>query len=350
MHLELKKVTDKIIMKLLVLLFTVIQFQALSQTILARGEQPQMTVDTKGVIRLVFGDHDKIYYSTSTDQGKTFAHPVLVGKVNEMHLGMTRGPQLASSTDYSIVTAMDKKGNIHSFKLTHKTGKWEKIQNVNDLDSSAPEGLMSISADAHNNFYAVWLDLREDRKNNICFSMLKGNAKWSKNRFAYRSPESHVCECCKPSIVTKGKTVSIMFRNWLEGSRDLYLITSSNGGETFSEAEKLGNGTWPLKGCPMDGGGLTIDSKNDIHTAWQRDGIVYYADPGKPEIKIGEGRSVSMNGRLVSWEKGSELIVHPMNGKQLKIGVGTALKVCEFNDHSFLAIWETEDQIVFKKI
>lgn len=337
-------------MRLLVLLFTVIQFQVLSQTILARGEQPQMTVDTNGTIRLVFGDQNKIYYSTSTDRGEKFSNPVLVGEVNEMHLGMTRGPQLASSKDYSVVTAMDKKGNIHSFKLTNKTGRWEKIQNVNDFDSSAPEGLMGISADLRNNFYAVWLDLREDRKNNICFSVLNSAANWSKNRFVYRSPESHVCECCKPSIAVNGNTVSIMFRNWLKGSRDLYLITSSNGGQTFAEAEKLGKGTWPLKGCPMDGGGLTIDSKNTIHTAWQRDGIVYYAKPGYPEERIGEDRSVSLNGNLVNWEKGSELIIKRMNGMQQKIGEGTALKIYEFDDTSILAIWEKDHQIVYKKI
>lgn len=147
-----------------------------------------------------------------------------------MHLGMTRGPQLASSKDYSVVTAIDKKGNILAFRLTHKTGKWEKITNVNDVDASAPEGLMSIAADDNNNFFAVWLDLREGQKNNISFSVLKGNSKWSKNSFAYKSPESHVCECCKPQIAVRGNNVSIMFRNWLKGSRDLYLIISLSSG------------------------------------------------------------------------------------------------------------------------
>lgn len=320
-----------------------------AQTNLASGEQPQITVDTKGIIRLVYGDKNNIYFSTSTDNGKTFNSPVLVGQVAEMHLGMTRGPQLATSNEYSVVTAMDKKGNIHAFRQTHKTGKWEKISNVNDAEGSAPEGLMSISADENNTFYAVWLDLREDKKNNICFASLKDN-KWTLNKFAYKSPESHVCECCKPSIVAKGKTVSIMFRNWLKGSRDLYLITSSNGGQSFSDAQKLGKGTWPLKGCPMDGGGLSIDSKNQIHTAWQREGIVYYTDPGQAEQKLGEGRQVNITGNIITWEKGSDLILKRWNTNEQKIGEGTALKVYEFKDKSILAVWEKDDLIVFKKI
>lgn len=47
----------------------------------------------------------------------------------------------------------------------------------------------------------------------------------------------------------------------------------------------------------MDGGGLAIDSRDQIHTAWQRDGQIYYAKPGQQEEKIGEGRHVDLIGR-----------------------------------------------------
>ena len=334
----------------LLILFSLFLTAVYPQTPVGQGEQPQITIDQSGAIRLAYGNDDQIYYTTSTDEGETFSEPVVVGEVKEMHLGMTRGPQLASSRDYSVVTAMDKKGNIHSFRLTHKTGTWEKTGNVNDLDGSAPEGLMSIAADDKNNFYAVWLDLRENRKNNICVSTFSGKGSWSKNQFAYKSPESHVCECCKPSIAVNGNQVSIMFRNWLRGARDLYLVTSGNKGKTFSEAQKLGVGTWPLKGCPMDGGGLSIDSENYIRTAWQRDGIVYYAEPGKPEEKIAEGRGVGMSENLIHWQKGSDLFFKRINGDQQKVGEGTALKILRLKDKSILAVWEKGDQILCKRI
>jgi hypothetical protein len=320
-----------------------------AQTLLAKGEQPQMTVDSQGLIRLIFGESDKIYFATSTNRGSSFSKPIVIGEVTGMHLGMTRGPQLATSKDLSVVTAMDKEGDIHSFILNHKTGKWEKSGKVNDKDGSAPEGLMSVAADENNNFYAVWLDLRNERKNNICFSSLK-NKKWLANKFAYTSPESHVCECCKPSIEAKGSTVSIMFRNWLKGSRDLYLTTSKDGGKTFSKAQKLGNGTWPLKGCPMDGGGLSIDKNDQISTAWQRDGIVYYTLPGKAEEKIAEGRHVGLSGDIISWEKGSEILMRKLSGAQQTVGEGTGLQITELKDKSFLAVWEKDNQVVFKKI
>lgn len=248
------------------LVFLALSIVAYSQTQIGDGEQPQVAIDQSGIIRLVYGKGDEIYYASSLDLGNTFSQPIVIGQVPEMHLGMTRGPQLASSRDFSMVAAIDKEGNIHSFRLTHKTGTWEKAGSVNDLAGSAPEGLVSIAADDKNNFYAVWRDLRENRKNNICFASSSGKGTWSKNQFAYLSPESHVCECCKPSIAVSGNQVSIMFRNWLQGSRDLYLVTSGNKGKTLSQAQKLGIGTWPIKGCPMDGGGLSIDSENNIHS------------------------------------------------------------------------------------
>ena len=335
-------------LSLIVFIFIVFVNPALPQSKVGMGEQPQITVDSRETVRLVYGHAGKIYFSTSTDKGRTFSEPNVIGEVNEMHLGMTRGPQLATSKDYSVVTAMDKKGNIHAFRLTHRSGRWEKIGNVNDVDGSAPEGLMAVAADDSNNFYAVWLDVREGRKNNICFTTLNGRSGWSQNRFVYKSPEGSVCECCKPSIAVKDKTVSIMFRNWLKGSRDLYVITSSDGGKDFSPAKKLGLGTWPLKGCPMDGGGLSIDPANRIHTAWQRAGVVYYARPGGPEEKLGDGRNVGMNGQLVTWDNGSVMMLKRVNGDAKEIGEGTALKVHEFPDTSVLAVWEKDKTIVLK--
>lgn len=344
-------------MKLLAIFLLALTFGSFNNNILLTeigpGEQPQLSVDPSGIVRLVYGKQDKIFYAYSADNGNTFSQPDIVGEIYEMHLGMTRGPQLASSKDYSVVTAMDKKGNIHSFRLAHKTGKWAKLGNVNDIDGSAPEGLMSISSDDQNNFYAVWLDLREDKNNKIALSVLNKNNSWSKNKVLYKSPDKTVCECCKPSIVVKDKRVAIMFRNWIEGSRDLHWISSVDGGKTFTEAKKLGNGTWKLKGCPMDGGGILFDKKNAVHTVWQREGTVYYDQPGQPESRVAEGRSCSIFGKdipIITWQEGDQIYYQRLNTTKSNIGEGTAANVIQLKDNSLLAVWEKEDHIVLKKL
>jgi hypothetical protein len=83
-----------------------------------------------------------------------------------------------------------------------------------------------------------------------------------------------------------------MWRNWLDGSRDMYLARSRAGVE-FGRAEKLGTGTWKLKGCPMDGGGVAISHKQ-VFTAWRREGTVYLAEPGGPETALGQGKDLAV--------------------------------------------------------
>ena len=58
---------------------------------LGKGEQPQISMDNKGWIRIVFGRKDSIFCAVSIDRGVTFSKPVFVARLPEMHLGMSRG-------------------------------------------------------------------------------------------------------------------------------------------------------------------------------------------------------------------------------------------------------------------
>lgn len=320
------------------------------------GSQPQLSIDHLGTIRMIYGSHDSIFCTSSTDKGKSFSNPELVGKLSNMHLGMSRGPQLASSTHYSVVTAMDKQGNISWYLLDHRKGNWIKKGFVNDQKGSAPEGLMGIAADDQDHFYAVWLDLRLNKHNNICFSSLSPKDwKWSSNKFIYQSPDGHTCECCKPNISVKGNHVAVMFRNWLNGSRDLYLAESNNGGKSFTSAKKLGVGTWKLNGCPMDGGGLAIDEHNRVLTTWQREGTVYFCIPGEKEEAINKGRLSSINigiGKILcSYQTDKQIRIKDISdGKDMLIGNGSFSKVAVLPDNAFLTVWEDGNQIKYKRI
>ena len=85
-----------------------------------------------------------------------------------------------------------------------------------------------------------------------------------------------------------------MFRNWLGGARDLYVIQSSNSGTSFKRAQKLGTGSWKLDGCPMDGGGLAISRNGEVQTIWKREASIYTATPGMPEKEIGERKGCTI--------------------------------------------------------
>ena len=325
------------------------------ESVIKKGQQPQLTAGNNGTLRLVYGDGDKIFCATSLDNGLTFPEIKLAGEVKEMALGMSRGPQLASSKNYSLVSAIDEKGLIHIFQLNHKSGKWSGMTIANDVAGSAMEGLMSITADENNNFYAVWLDLRDDGKNKICFAYtIDQGTTWTKNKIIYKSPDKTVCECCKPSIVVCKSKIYIMFRNWLNGSRDLYLMQSDDKGNEFKPPVKLGYGTWKLNGCPMDGGGLVVNQKFIVTSVWQREGKIYLSMPGEEEKMLGTGVNCDITDSenpIITWQEGSMLkLMELSKGKSIDIDKGSFIQAVRTHDNRIVCAWENNGNILFKKL
>ena len=305
---------------------------------------------------MVYGEGEKIYCMTSSNNGATFSEPEMVGQIKEMHLGHTRGPQIASSKSYSMVTAIDKAGAVHSFRLNHLNRQWSRSAVVNDSKGSAVEGLMAITADKEDNFYAVWLDIRLEKKNNIFFSSIKGKSSaWSKNLMVYKSPDGNVCECCKPNITFNNNRLVIGFRNWLMGSRDIYYAESTDKGKTFSDAKKSGTGTWRLNACPMDGGGLAISETGITSTAWRRNSDVYYWSENQPEQKLGTGRDVSMaqskSNTVVAWQDKNKIKVMDLKKeKTTEIGNGISPRVYTLANGKVICVWEDDKVVRYKLI
>jgi hypothetical protein len=208
---------------------------------------------------------------------------------------------------------------------------------------------MALSADGPNAF-AVWLDLRENGHNKIFGARSNdGGRRWSKNFLIYSSPDSSVCECCKPSTVIKGNDVYVMFRNWLNGNRDLYLIRSSDGGNTFGQAQKLGDGNWKLDGCPMDGGTFVVTESGNVETVWKRKDNIYACETGKPEARIGEGRNCTMeivNGKNVyAWTENGRVVLLKPGGTKEKLGAGSLPILKSLDNAHVICVWENEKQI-----
>lgn len=321
-------------------LISIIPLLSIAQTL--TGKQPNLAIDPKGVVRMVYGSGSKIYCSTSTNKGETFSKPVLVADLPDMHLGSSRGPQIASSNSKSVIVAIDKPGEIHAYKLNHQSNKWVEIKSVNDRPHSAPEGLIAVTADNLDNFYTVWLDVRLEKMNNVFFSSLSDNSiSWHQNQLVYKSPEGHTCECCKPNIIATDQKIAISFRNYMMGARDIYFTTSINGGKSFSIPQKAGSGTWPLEACPMDGGGIAIDKSGAVTTAWRRKNEVFLSTGSKNEIKIGTGRNVSSSKGYVAWQDNNQIKVY-RKGKLINLGQGVYPRIYSFGNKAICVFEEQE--------
>lgn len=149
--------------------------------------------------------------------------------------------------------------------------------------------------------------------------------------------------------------MAIMFRNWRNGSRDLYLIKSYNGGQTFSDAQKMGLDTWKLNGWPMDGGGLRIAPANVVQTTWQRKGDIYYAKAGDPEMFIARGRTCSIAGNgenaIITCQNKETLNVVTLPQKTSRvIGTGGFLTAAQLSAKNNFFVWEQDNKIKYRTL
>jgi hypothetical protein len=320
------------------------------------GAQPQLAAVGQRVA-LVFGEGQTIYFAGSKDGGRTFSPPVAVPSHGSLALGRHRGPRIAIVGAALVVTAIlaaDRGGgDLFAWRSTDDGRSWSAPVRLNGVAASAREGLHGMGG-AGKLVTAVWLDLRAPGTHLRAAVSNDAGATWSDDRLVYESPSGTICQCCHPSVAVSPKgDITVMFRNALDGSRDLYVTTSHDGGRTFEPATKLGNGTWKLDACPMDGGALAVDGRGAIGTVWRREKEVFFARPGQPEQRIGTGRDPAIAlGRNDAWS----VVFRDDDGVSLSDGkspekrslaLGAQAPVLlALDDGSWLAAWE-RDQRVF---
>lgn len=322
----------------------------LSVVTVAHGQMPALAKDASNNIQLVYGSGDSLMYTYSTDKGNSFSAPVLIDTLQGLVASATRGPQITATRNGIAIIAVNNAGNIFSF-IKDASDKWIRTAQVNDVDTTDKEGFLGLSSDGENNLFAIWTDLRDDKHNKIYGARsTDGGKTWNKNILVYKSPDSTVCECCKPSVAMQGSNVYVMFRNWLNGNRDLYLIQSADGGNSFGQAQKLGKGNWRLNGCPMDGGGLAVAANGAVQTVWRRQNKIYVAAPGTMEKEIGEGKGCNIetaNGKnIYAWtdDNGDVVCLLP-DGTKMNVGKGSLPVLKSISDNGVICIWQHENEI-----
>lgn len=244
-------------------------------------KQPQACVDPRGGVHVTFGVGEDVYYCNI--EGDDQPVPTVAFRVPNMSLGMRRGPRIAHTGDAIVITAIGgpqgkgRDGDVLAYRSLNAGKSWVGPVSVNDTEASAREGLHAMAASDDGSLWCVWLDLRAKGTQLFASKSTDQGATWGKNQLVYRSPGGSICECCHPSIIAGHGEVHVLFRNSLEGNRDMYLVSSLDRGVTFGPAIRLGEDKWQLNACPMDGGMLAMDNNQQLATVWRRDRTVFAA-------------------------------------------------------------------------
>jgi len=258
------------------------------------GREPQLAVADDGSVLVAYGRGSEIL-CRRLQSGKEVSETSLVTNAGKLSLGMRRGPRIARNGKYATITAIigekggGADGDVRSFVSIDEGRTWKPGALVNDVAGSAREGLHAMAVAPDGTLACAWLDLREAGTTLTISSSKDHGMTWSKNIVAYRSPSGTICECCHPSLTfdASGK-LHILFRNAVDGNRDMYTSTSKDF-VSFSPAEKQGGASWRLAACPMDGGMIAVH-KGSTFSVWRREGSILTSS-GTSESNLGIGKN-----------------------------------------------------------
>ena len=279
----------------------------------APAKEPQAAVAPSGAVHVAYGVGDDLFCVSSTDGGIRFGPPVRVGHGGVLSLGMRRGPRIGATEKAVVIAAIagkegkGKDGDVLVWRSTNAGASWSGPIRVSDVVDSAREGLHGLAAGPEGELFCVWNDNRTPGRMAVFGSVSHdGGATWGPSVKVYQAPEGPICPCCHPSAaIAPDGSILVMWRNALQGQRDMFTARSTDGGKTFGEAEKRGRGTWRLDACPMDGGSIAVSADGRVETFWMREFSVFRQAGQEVEERLGPGTQVwgasGPNGRYVAW-------------------------------------------------
>jgi hypothetical protein len=254
----------------------------------------------------------EVFVVSSTDGGATFTPAVKVAALPKLMLGNRRGPRIAAHGNRLTVTLVSDE--LVAFSSTDGGQTWSQPVTINSVTTCAREGLHDLAVAPDGRLFVTWLDLRNGKMELWGAWSQDGGRAWGANEQVYKSPDKSICECCHPSALFDADgTLAVMWRNSIEGSRDMWMTTRAKSAQHFSSPRKLGESTWKLNACPMDGGRLLVLDDGKFGAVWQRNGQVFFTPDQGAEVTLGAGKQpvvISNEGKqpLVVWQQGTDLV------------------------------------------
>jgi len=287
--------------------------------------EPSVAVGDDGRVVITFADGTTIHACVSDDGGASFGEPVEVAEEQALSLGNGRRPRAAVSAEHGLVVTANsgkrlrgRDGDLHAW--TSRDGRrWSRRVRVNDVDDASLEGLHGMAAGPDGRIVATWLDQREGRRAHQVMAAVSrdGGRTWEDDLLVYASPEGAVCFCCPPAVaIDREGRAHVIFRNDLDGNRDMYVATSDEDVSAFGPARRVVGESWALRRCPMQGGALAVGADGEIEAVWFQKGRVLGAPldargrPG-PTRPLGRGRDADLaagpDGFVGVWSEGGTI-------------------------------------------
>lgn len=220
-------------------------------------------------VLVAFGRDEGLFVARSEDGGRTFGDAVRASGDRTVHVMPIERPAIATDGEGRVGVAWleippDGNGAAVWYADSADGGRSFGPGRIVAADDEGETTMVSVAMGPSGDPLLAWLNgssLRTVRSVDRGRSF--GDA---------RSIGDGSCECCQPAVVVDAGRVLIAYRGLERGGaegdvRDLALIRSMDGGETFEPVTAVSDAHWRLRACPIAGPSLAVRADR-VHVAW----------------------------------------------------------------------------------
>lgn len=305
----------------------------------ANGAAPMFTVTSNGARVLSWvadgggeaGGTGALHFQVGAGSGEIAS--VLTDPLGGIEPHGEGPPQIAAGPDGSLhalyvvgkdVGARFPKSALRYARSLDQGRTWSEPVSINEGELFGSHNFHALLAGPDGSVYASWLSSNgnDDSSGVWLRASRDGGMTWEPSHPIYSGP---TCPCCRTALaLTSDGTLLAAWRKIFDDNvRDIVVMTSRDGGMSWTEPGKPRDDGWSFPGCPHAGPSMKVDASGVAHIAWWTGKVgeagVHYArstDGGgtwtSQPIDIGERSSpahvqlaVSPSGSVVvAWDDG----------------------------------------------
>jgi len=250
------------------------------------GSCPNFTKDQKGntVLSWVRKTNDStnvLCYATSTDDGLTFSEPVVITPSQTVKPHSENLPKLIFKPSGEIMaiwgtessSTKNKYAGSISYAQSFDDGKsWTNAKPLVTDTAGYDQRYFDAALLPNGEVALIWLDNRKTTTQEgsaLFFATTQGKQGFT----AEKRLMQPTCQCCRTKIYVDSKSnIHAVFRGIYQDSiRDMMHLVSKDGGQTFSDAQRINHDNWVIKACPHTGPTMTENSEG-LQFAWYTGG------------------------------------------------------------------------------
>jgi hypothetical protein len=278
-------------------------YNNITQLSIANASDPSLTVGADDTLYLTYimtsNNKTNLYLTQSNDYGKSFSEPVRVntndnesvtsGQYSTMPL--KTGPngeiyvvwQFHDSSPEALKDYLPGEYPPSYLKFARSTdgGKtFDQEITLAQNETKSEKAFQSLAVSSNNTLYIPFLDSAASFSIGYPSSikMLQSND-GGKSFEDSKLIDLNACVCCPTdSVVDENDALYVLWRKTYNNTlandeanriiRDVAIIQSTDGGNSFSEPTKVADDNWVFPYCPDAGPSMAFDNKDRLHVIW----------------------------------------------------------------------------------